>query len=146
LPFSNFPLGSLGITILSYTFVLALLAGCNRSSQESEVSGRVTLDGINIGPGTLVFSPADGGSKPATGSIEADGTYSLNTSRERGLAPGSYKVALSIREMPQNVKRGDRPPPGKLRIPAKYELSSTSGLEFVVQPGNNTLDIPLSSN
>jgi hypothetical protein len=88
--------------------------------------------------------PADGG-KPASGSIEDNGSYSMKTSRELGLAAGTYKVSLSIREVPQNIKRGDRPPPGKLLIPEKYEQTATSGLEYEVQTGANTIDIDLTS-
>jgi hypothetical protein len=121
-----------------------MFVGCAGSSQESRVSGQVTLDGNNIGPGMVVFAP-EGGGKPATGSIESDGSYTMNTSRDVGLAAGTYKVAVSVREMPQNVKRGDRPPPGKLLIPEKYEQSTTSGLEYEVKPGDNTIDIELSS-
>jgi len=132
----------------SYFFASAVLyigvIGCNRSSQEARVSGRVTLDGNPIGPGTVVFAPVAGG-KPATGSIDASGNYSMNTSRELGLGAGKYTVAASIRELPQNVKRSDRPPPGKLRIPEKYEDSTASGLEFTVEPGQNTIDIELKS-
>ena len=126
------------------TAMLTMLVGCTSSSQESTVSGHVTLDGNNIGPGMVVFA-ADGGGKPATGSIESDGSYTMNTSREVGLAAGKYKVAVSVREMPQNVKRGDRPPPGKLLIPEKYEQSTSSGLEYEVTPGKNTIDIELTS-
>jgi hypothetical protein len=124
--------------------VLLHCGGCNRSSQESQVSGHITLDGNPIGPGTVVFAPVDG-VKPATGSVNDDGHYRLNTSREAGLAAGRYQVAVSIRELPQNVKRGDRPPPGRLLIPEKYEQSSSSGLEYQVEPGDNTIDIELSS-
>ena len=72
-------------SVCSCAVVLVMLVGCNRSSQESQVSGRVTLDGNRIGLGTIVFAPIDGG-KPATGSIEADGSYTVKTSRELGLA------------------------------------------------------------
>jgi hypothetical protein len=134
-----------GAGICACAAILSMLVGCNRSSQESQVSGCVKLDGSQIGPGTVVFAPADGG-KPAIGSIEADGSYTLNTSREPGLAAGKYKVAVSIRELPKNVKRSDQPPPGKLRIPGKYELSTSSGLEFEVAPGRNTIDIDLKNS
>jgi hypothetical protein len=135
-----------GLSAVHYfPLLLTLFMGCNSSSQESQVVGSVKLDGDPIGPGTVVFAPVEGGRKPATGSIDADGNYSLNTSREAGLAAGKYAVAVSIREMPQNVKRGDRPPLGKLLIPEKYEQSSTSGLEYQVEPGTNTIDIELSN-
>lgn len=122
-----------------------LLGSCSGSSLESHVSGIVTLDGEPVGPGIVVFSPVNS-SKPATGSVESDGTYLLNTNRESGLSPGRYQVSLSVREVPQNMQRGDRPPPGKLLIPDKYESTATSGLEFEVVPGDNTIDIKLTSS
>ena len=121
------------------------IVGCAKSSLESEVRGTVTLDGRSIGPGMIVFSPVEPG-KPATGSIAQDGGYDLKTSREFGLAPGKYRVAVSLREMPANFDPAARLPPGKLLIPEKYEESSTSGLEFDVAPGSNTIDIPLVSD
>ena len=112
---------------------------------ESEVSGSVALDGKKLGPGTIVFAPVTEGGKPATGSIESDGSYSMMTSRVSGLAAGTYQVAVSIREMPQNVKRGDRPPPGRLLIPEKYEDYRTSGLKYDVVAGSNTINVELVS-
>jgi hypothetical protein len=123
---------------------VVLAAGCSRSSQESQVSGNVSLDGQQIGPGIIVFAPVDHGT-PAIGPIDGDGSYSMSTSHEVGLSAGKYKVGISIREMPTNVKRGDRLPPGKLLIPERYEDSATSGLEFDVAPGTNTIDIELKS-
>jgi hypothetical protein len=124
-------------------FGLAFIAGCDSSSQESRVSGRVTLDGDSVGPGMIVFSPAAVGGTPATGSIETDGTYSLETNHEKGLAAGKYKVALMVREPPDFTKHPIRPPPGKSLIPEKYEQAGTSGLEFEVEPGRNTINIEL---
>jgi hypothetical protein len=125
--------------------IVIVVTGCHRSSQESQVAGVVTLDGNPIGPGMIVFAPVDGG-KPATGSIERSGSYTLNTSREPGLAAGKYKVAISIRELPANVKRSDLIPPGKLLIPERYEQSTTSGLEYDVGPGRNTINIELAAS
>jgi hypothetical protein len=61
------------------------------------------------------------------------------------MTSGKYKVAVSIREAAPDIKRGDRPDPGKLLIPPKYEDSSKSGLEFDVAPGSNTINIELKS-
>jgi hypothetical protein len=137
--------GPLLVAVLCSIPVLIVFAGCNRSSQESQVSGRVTLDGKPIGPGTIAFGSVGTG-KPATGSIDESGNYDMRTGREAGLGAGRYKVAVSIREVPQNMKRGDRPPPGKLLIPERYEESSTSGLEYNVEPGRNTINIELKSD
>ncbi len=130
---------------LSGAALLAIVIGCRGGSMQSEVSGSVTLDGNKIGPGTIVFAPIGPGGKPATGSIESDGTYKLKTSRDAGLAAGSYRVAVSIRKMPENVKRGDRPPLGKLLIPEKYEDETKSGLQYDVSPGRNTINVELVS-
>lgn len=124
---------------------LGLGSGCHRSSFESQVSGNVSLDGKPIGPGIVVFAPVPKGT-PAMGPIEGGGSYSMSTSHEVGLSPGKYKVGVSIREVPVNVKRGDRPPPGKSLIPERYEDSATSGLEFDVAPGSNTINIELKSS
>jgi hypothetical protein len=128
----------------SCAVLACVLAGCSGDRLESQVSGVVTLDGQPIGPGTVVFAPADGG-PPATGSVGEDGRYTLKTSRAEGLAAGTYRVALSIRKIPENFNPADRLPPGESLIPEKYEQSSTSGLEFEVSPGNNTIDLPLTS-
>jgi hypothetical protein len=131
--------------VISGAALTAIFVGCRPSSMESEVSGTVTLDGNKIGPGTIVFAPAAAGGKPATGSIESDGSYKLKTSRESGLAAGPYRVAISVRKMPENVKRGERPPLGKLLIPEKYEDETKSGLQYEVSPGRNTINIELVS-
>ena len=123
---------------------LAFVSGCHRSSQESQVSGTVSLDGKQIGPGIVVFAPVGKGT-PAMGPVDNGGSYSMSTSHELGLSSGKYKVGVSIREVPTNVKRGDRPPPGKSLIPEKYEDSATSGLQFDVAPGSNTINIELKS-
>lgn len=126
--------------------IAAVVGGCSRDGFESSVSGSVKLDGKSIGPGVVVFAPVGVNANPATGTINANGDYSLLTSRTAGLAPGKYQVSVSVREMPANLQPGDRPPPGKLLIPEKFASSATSGLEFEVKPGSNRIDIPLDSN
>jgi hypothetical protein len=124
--------------------LLVALAGCS-SKMAADVSGKVTLDGKPIGPGDVVFTPASHSSNAATGTIENDGSYFLKTGRTAGLVPGKYQASLSVREPPANFHPGDRPPPGRLLIPEKYQLPNTSGLEFDVQPGHNTIDLVLKS-
>jgi hypothetical protein len=133
-----------GAAAMLGSLIVGLLSGCSHSTQSSQVSGHVSLDGKRIGPGTIVFAPVGSG-KPATGSVDSSGYYSMTTSRELGLGPGKYKVAVSIREVPASMKRGERPDPGKLLIPEKYEDSAKSGLEYEVAPGSNTIEIELKS-
>jgi hypothetical protein len=124
---------------------LLAAAGCGGSGMESEVSGTVTLDGQPVGPGAVVFAPLDGQSNPADGAIQMDGSYFLKTSREVGLKPGDYKVSVSVFDQPE-VKPGERSmTPAKLVTPPNYADTETSGLQYTVEPGKNTIDIELSS-
>jgi hypothetical protein len=122
------------------------LAACS-DHLEAQVSGRVTLDGKPIGPGTVVFAPFDASSSPAIGAIQPDGEYFLKTSRTLGLAAGKYRGAVSVYEQPADAQRGVRQPieSSKLATPQKYLDAATSGLEFDVQPGSNVIDIELKS-
>jgi hypothetical protein len=120
------------------------VSGCS-GGLESEVSGTATLDGKTIGPGTVNFSPVDGKSNPAVGTIKPNGTYFLKTSREDGLRAGNYKVAVSVFEQSATPTGERSMAPPKLLTPEKYNTIETSGLEFEVKPGNNTIDIELTS-
>jgi hypothetical protein len=125
--------------------IAAALAGCSGSDLGAEVSGQVTLDGESVGPGVVVFAPVDGKSNPPEGAIMPDGSYFLKTSRDLGLRPGAYKVAVSVYNSP-DVKPGERSTVlPKLVTPEKYSSAETSGLQYEVKPGDNTIDIDLLS-
>jgi hypothetical protein len=126
-------------------FALAAGIGCSGSGMESEVAGTVTLDGKPVGPGAVVFAPVDGVTNPADGAIQLDGSYFLKTSRDVGLHPGKYKASVTVFNQPE-VKPGERSmTPATLVTPEKYSDPSTSGLEFTVEPGDQIIDIKLSS-
>jgi hypothetical protein len=126
--------------------ICSTMAGCFGSNFGADVQGVVSLDGKPIGPGVVVFAPVSGEENPATGAIQVDGSYFLKTSRERGLRPGSYKVAVQIHEIPTDRAYGERDMrPIKFRIPEKFTTVTTSNLEFDVEDGSNTIDIPLTS-
>ena len=122
-----------------------LLLGCAPGGLESQVSGTVTLDGKAVGPGTITFAMKSASSNPATGAIEKDGSYRLKTARTAGLHPGTYQVSLTVFEAAQG-RPGERLyGPSKMITPEKYSSTATSGLEYEVKPGGNTIDIDLSS-
>ncbi len=124
---------------------LAIANGCSGSDFESSVSGTVTLDGKAIGPGFLVFAPVAGDTNPANGAIQTDGRYELKTANTAGLRAGKYKVSVTVLDQP-DVPPGERSyVVAKSRIPEKYSNVETSGLEFDVESGSNTIDIPLTS-
>jgi hypothetical protein len=136
-------------TLLRRAVLLSLLCamiGCSGGGLGAEVSGKVSLDGVSIGPGAVTFAPVGGGENPATGAIQNDGSYFLKTSREEGLRPGKYQVALQIHEIPTDLAPGQRDMrPAKSRIPTKYTDVSTSGLEYDVEPGSNTINLEMTS-
>jgi hypothetical protein len=122
-----------------------LLCGCSQNGKESEVSGKVTLDGNGVGPGVVVFVPIGRQGNPATGAIQLGGDYFLTTSRDLGLSAGKYKVSVSVFDQPP-VKPGERSMvEAKLVTPEKYVSAETSGLEYDVKPGSNTIYIELKS-
>ena len=120
--------------------------GCSGSKFESQVSGTVKLDGQPIGPGVVTFAPQGATTNPALGAIAPDGTYFLKTSREIGLNPGKYNVSLQIVELPADVAPGERDMRDtKSRIPATFTSTETSGLQFEVNPGRNTINIEMTN-
>jgi hypothetical protein len=130
---------------LLLSLFIVSIGGCSSSEFEADVSGRVTLDGEAVGPGTIVFVPADSSSNPPTGTVQVDGSYFLKSNRIRGLQPGHYKVSVSIIHQ-DPVPPGERGTvPAKLISPLKYSDPATSGLEYDVAPGNNAIDIELTS-
>jgi hypothetical protein len=125
-------------------FAAAMIVGCSHGDLGAEVSGNVTMDGKSIGPGIVNFSPAVGDSNPGIGNIQQNGSYSVKTSRTEGLVPGKYRVAVTVYAN-QGDTREQLPGPPKLLTPAKYNDVATSGLEYDVAPGRNTIDIELRS-
>lgn len=126
--------------------LLCAVTGCWGGGLGAEVSGKVTLDGEPIGPGVVIFAPVAGDENPATGAIQTDGSYFLKTSREEGLRPGKYKVAVQINEIPTDLAPGQRDMrPAKSRIPIKYIDVKSSGMEYDVAAGSSTINIEMTS-
>lgn len=83
---------------------LPLLAtgwGCSGSSSLDTISveGRVTYKGQPVTQGTVTFLPRDAAEgtprRPATGTIQSDGTYRLGTlGPDDGAVPGEYQVVI----------------------------------------------------
>jgi hypothetical protein len=113
---------------------------------DSGVTGVVTLDGKVVPCGTISFQPKAGG-PAAYARIDADGNYIVRTGREEGLPSGEYYVTVSANEPPTvaQTAQGGPPPPGKPITPAWYRMRDTSGLSFVVESGNNEINLELTS-
>ena len=124
--------------------LVCALPGCG-SDLGATVSGTVTLDDKAVGPGMITFVPMEGVTNPSDGVIQVDGSYFLKTNREVGLRPGRYRASATILDQPV-VKPGERSYEApKLVTPQKYADPATSGLEYDVAAGSNTIDIELTS-
>jgi hypothetical protein len=121
---------------------LLLVAGCG--GKPATVSGTITLDGTPLARGSVAFTPVNGGQK-ATGVIASDGSYSLNTNRDVGLDVGEYRTTVVSREPGKVDKYGGPPLPGKYLSPKRYANGATSGLQYNVTKGHNSIDIELTS-
>jgi hypothetical protein len=111
--------------------VAALVAGCGGSDESLQVSGKVTnADGSPIAceSGTVLFQPSSSGDgatgQPATGSVAADGTFTMMTRVQGdGVKPGQYKVVLQLWK---NYRES------ALAVPKKYGDVTTTPLEATV--------------
>jgi len=145
----------------THTLVFAALAlataGCSAGSGDDlpreAVSGTVTLDGQPLAEGLIQFTPAggstEGGVPTGGGSLIKGGTFSI--SRETGLPPGTYNVAINAAE-----KRGERTKPAEVGggkqtelakelIPAKYNSKSELKTEITKGGSNSSLKFELQS-
>ncbi len=140
------------------TILLAfgLTAGCGESlPTTAAVHGKVTVGGQPVTSGQITFLPAEG--RPATATINPDGTYRLTTFRTNdGAVLGKHKVTIqatritgveqpkSFEEEMRNVGKAS---PGNAAIqwlvPEKYSRLETSPLKAEVKPGPNVCDFEL---
>ncbi|VTT99193.1 Uncharacterized protein OS=Singulisphaera acidiphila (strain ATCC BAA-1392 / DSM 18658 / VKM B-2454 / MOB10) GN=Sinac_0124 PE=4 SV=1 [Gemmataceae bacterium] len=122
------------------------LTGCS-NQLDATVTGKVTVGGRDAPIGEVTFYPADGDAARPTprGMIARDGTYTLKVGSKSGLPAGDYRVAVQVMDTPP-PPRGNEPPAALPLSPRRYGDPKTSGLEFTVKPGANTIDLPLAAN
>ena len=111
----------------------------------ASVSGKVTYQGKPVMKGTVSFVPTDSGRRNATGQLDPNGNYKLQTeSPGDGAELGDYNVTVYAHDeevlqytpkVPQKVQR---------RVPEKYENPKTSGLKRTVKSGSNSFDLELT--
>jgi hypothetical protein len=123
----------------------ATISGCG-GAYDAAASGIVTLDGQVVPRGTVSFNPVSGG-PAAYAVIGEDGSYTVQTGREFGLPPGEYRVTVIANEAAAAAQSasGGPPPGGKAITPEWYRSAETSGLQFKVEPGDNELNLELTT-
>lgn len=128
--------------------VVVVLTGCSSKGPElAPVEGVVTLDGTPLEGATVLFHPADGG-KPATGTTDAQGKFTLTTQNlGEGAQVGMNNVSVSKEkkaESPANVEEGEIVDVN-LETPPKYASPKLSGLSVDVQPGMPPVTLELKT-
>lgn len=111
-----------------------------------KVSGKVTVDGQPLTKGTVTFIATDSKNPNATGTIDASGNYTLQTTEPGdGAVVGSYKVAIS--DVDPNALNTEMPgmpaPVAKSVIAKSYLDANTSDLKADVESGSNTKNFEL---
>ena len=123
-------------------FVLTHVSGCG-DGNASRVSGVVKLGGRPVGPGSLVFEPADLSSASAPSAVAQfaeDGLYSVGGPGNREVTPpGEYIVTIQG-NAPGAAGAEGADPNFKTEIPARYKLRD-NGIKVTVQPGDNAIDL-----
>jgi len=150
------------VTVFAFGLSLLVLAGCQADTSpfkgpKGTVKGKVTYKGNPLPAGCAVVFMHETKSLPATGSIGADGTYSLMMGGKPEVLAGAYKVSLTPPASvasgadPSNPEaykafmmgKGAKSTVEKPPFPQKYRMAETSGLTFTVKEGPNTFDIEL---
>jgi len=131
-------------TIIALLGVMAF-SGCGSSSDKKEtapVSGVVTYEGRPVVTGTIMFTPLEGG-RPATGELQVDGSYVLQTYGEAdGAILGEHKVTITSLNLGGGLPEDAVSEPIPL-IPEKYFNDTTSGLTATVREGENSISFDL---
>jgi len=145
---------------------LTVIVGCGSEGDgykgpRGQVSGTVTFQGKAIPAGSAVlFQGTKGAAYVATGTVNADGKYSLVYRGKPGLPGVTYLVQISQPPSSgaQSVTVTDISDPAKIDgtklaeaanqvkgpFPSKYNSTATSGLTFTVKEGQNTADFTLA--
>lgn len=133
-----------GLRAVAQTLAVAVvvsMAGCSQAPELAQVEGQVTYNGQPLKFGTVMFQSVKGG-QPASGVIQADGSFKLVTPKAGdGAKQGSYEISVFCYDSQDPAKRaiaatGDMSL-GKFLLPKKYMLASTSGLTAEVKPAGN---------
>ncbi|MCA9240185.1 MAG: hypothetical protein KDA37_08300 [Planctomycetales bacterium] len=125
------------------------LTGCGQQPTMAPFVGVVTYKGKLLEFGGVTMQPKGGG-PVARGTIQPDGTFSVETDGKPGAMIGTHRVRVtcytSQRPGATTASTDGEMSLGKPLIPEHYSNFSSSGLEVEVMPeGNQRVSIQLSS-
>lgn len=125
------------------------LWGCSKATPMKEtgsVKGKITRKGTSFPAGTTVtFQGSGAGAATASGSVAADGTFSVTASvgmNQISISP-PVKPPMSPEEMMKASEKG-KVPETDSAVPAKYLSPSTSGMSIDVKKGDNQFNFDIN--
>lgn len=127
-----------------------MLMGCGGDSRVFVV-GKVTLDGVPLPRGKILFRPTSGGI-PSSGAYIRDGVYRVDS--HGGLLPGQYEVRiLADKVLPSYVAANGAPEsdyawdraPKRSIIPRRYNEESTLTVTLSASERNVSCDFELTN-
>ncbi len=138
------------VCLRGFVLIAALLTlmGCGRSNEGlAIVKGKITYRGKSVPNGTINFLPDDGNKPSATGEIQPDGSYSLQTFLGNRPSPGAvigkHKVVIvAMEDMASRLPEERIPLPPPI-VPIKYTSPATSDLSAAVEDKENTINFDL---
>jgi hypothetical protein len=121
--------------------VLSMTLGCGGQEELAPASGKVLYKGKPLAFGSVMFQHASGG-QPSQGEIQPDGTFEMSTfDANDGARIGPNLVSIFCYESQDPARKAQRSAGeqslGRLLIPRKYTLFSSSGLRVDVSPEKN---------
>lgn len=122
-----------------------LVAGCGDSGPKLyPVTGKITVNGVPLTAGTVVYNPDKGKGNTftgvAVGELNSEGVYKLDTNGKAGAPAGSYKITITSTGP---VTQDNTKPLAKSPINTGYGLVDTTNLETTVgeKPGKYDFEV-----
>jgi hypothetical protein len=133
--------------VITIVFCMALMSGCGSSTPEEQaprapVTGTVTLDGVPLDAGLIVFESKTPGVS-VTAALTAGGTFEIKDARGPGLPVGDYVVFFQAPPppLPTPGSTDIAMKPADFLVPAKYRAAKTSGLTAKVESGKESVPL-----
>jgi hypothetical protein len=127
---------------------MGLVLGCGSGGDGlAVVKGKISYKGKPVPNGTVNFLPEDGNKPSATGEIQPDGSYELQTFQSNRPSPGAVigkhtVVIVAMQDMASRLPEERIPLPPPI-VPIKYTSPATSDLKAEVKDQENTIDFDL---
>ena len=121
-----------------------ILAGCGGGAAPTvAVNGKITFkDGKPLTGGFIFLVPARQGGWEASGTIQPDGTFRLESLGLDGAVPGDYRVKLAM-EPPPSRRGARKKKTATVAIDPKYLDENSSNLTVTVPSGGGLVTVQL---